>query len=141
MSEKTVREVQTPYVIEAKEAIGRDTIIVQEDGEPVAAVVPYQMYQHLLEQAGYKEVPRQEGSPEFERNRTAFYRLLPELLKEHKGEWIGIVNEQPSVFGLSSSAVLDLITEKYGRVPMYIQEIRETPRVYKVPSFKRITRL
>jgi hypothetical protein len=44
-----IREVQASYTIDINdEAIGRETIILQRDGKPVAAVVPYEEYQKLL---------------------------------------------------------------------------------------------
>ncbi|MBI3361588.1 MAG: type II toxin-antitoxin system Phd/YefM family antitoxin, partial [Chloroflexi bacterium] len=44
-----LREVQAPYTVNPDdEAIGRETILIRRNGEPVAAVVPYAEYQQLL---------------------------------------------------------------------------------------------
>ena len=131
MPNQTLREVSAPYLVNpADEALGRETIIVRRNGEPVAAVVPYAEYQHLLAlQLAPTPAP---ADPEFARNRAAFQRLLPELQREHRGEWVAIVNERVAAFGPSSSAVLEEVCERLGDVRMYVQEIRETPRVYRI---------
>jgi hypothetical protein len=140
MSDKNVREVHAPYVVDMKE-IRRETVIIHENNVPVAVMMPFGEYQQLLRQAKTEQIPEQKGNPAFERNRAAFKRMLPELLKDHEGEWVGMINEEPAVFGSSSRAVLNSIVEKYGDISVYIQEIRDTPRVYNIPSVKKITRL
>nr|MBI2904575.1 hypothetical protein [Chloroflexota bacterium] len=72
--------------------------------------------------------------PEFEKQYAAFQKLLPELLKEHRGDWVGIVNEQAAVFGATRSAALAEVCNRFGDVPMCIQEVREKPRIYKIES-------
>ncbi|MGQ0603676.1 MAG: DUF5678 domain-containing protein, partial [Anaerolineales bacterium] len=70
--------------------------------------------------------------PEFERNRAAFQRLLPELLREHHGEWVAIVDEQPVQFGPDFQSVIVPLRERFGQRSAYVQEISETPRVYRI---------
>lgn len=137
MSEKHVREVQTPYVVEPKEIKRRETVIIRENDVPVAVMMPYEEYQELLEQVKAEALPRK-GSPEFERQREAFKRLLPDLLQLHRGKWVAIVNEKPVVFGADRGEVRDQVREKFGIAPVYIQEVSETPRVYKIPHRKVI---
>jgi hypothetical protein len=141
-----IREVQAPYIVNLDdEAVGRETIILQRDGVPVAVVVPYDKYQQLLvfysiHTGGIKKVtstlaPEEKAEdPEFERNRRAFEQLLPELLKEHRGEWVGIVNEKAVVFGETSNAVVDDVYKRLGHVRMYVDEVLETPRTYYMDS-------
>jgi hypothetical protein len=71
-------------------------------------------------------------SPDFERERAAFRRLLPELLKAHRGEWVAIVNEQAVEFGPDFSSVILRVRERFGQRPVYVQEILEKPRGYKL---------
>ena len=132
MTTHGLREVNAPYTVNPDdEAIGRETVIIRRNGEPVAAVVPYAEYQKLLalETPLRARTPRP-IDPEFEKQWGAFERLLPELLAEHRGQWVGIMNEQAVVFGLTSSAVLAEISRRFGDVPMCIQEVREKPRMY-----------
>lgn len=131
-----IREVQTPYTINPNDQlIGRETIILQHDGQPIAAVVPYAEYQELLAQR--KDVAKLEpisNDPQFERERAAFQRLLPELLKEHRGEWVAIVDETPVQFGKDFKSVIVPVRERYGQRSVCVQEILETPRIYKIES-------
>ena len=134
MTRQTLREVNAPYTVDPDdESVGRETIIIRRNGEPVAAVVPYAEYQKLLALTELAPLPPQLPSdPQFEKQYAAFQRLLPELLKEHRGEWVGIVNEQASVFGQTSSAVLVEICKRFGDAPMCIQQVREQPRIYRM---------
>jgi hypothetical protein len=65
--------------------------------------------------------------------------LLPELLKTQRGQWVAIIDEKVAVVGPTSSAVLDEVIEKFGDVRMYIQEVLEKSRVYRI-SGPRIVR-
>ena len=141
-----IREVQAPYTVNLDdEAVERETIILQRDGVPVAAVVPYAVYREWLALEGAASpapaAPPAPASddPEFERNRAAFQRLLPELLKDHRGQWVGIVNEQAVVFGSTANAVLEELAETFGDVRIYIQQVLEKPRVYRMIS-RRVVR-
>ncbi len=138
-----IREVQAPYIVNLNDdAVGRETIILQRDGKPVAAVVPYAVYREWLAlEAAAPAVPPAPVSddPEFERNRAAFQRLLPELLKDHRGHWVGIVNEQAVVFGSTANSVLEELAETFGDVRIYIQQVLEKPRVYRMIS-RRVVR-
>ena len=46
MTEKSIKEVSAPYTVNVEdEAVGRETIIIRRNGEPVAVVVPFADYQ------------------------------------------------------------------------------------------------
>ena len=138
MAKKMIREVKTPYVVDpGDESIGRDTIIIQHDGEPVAVIVPYAEYKSWRTE----EKPLVgEMDPEFRKQWQAFQRLKPELLKKHKGQWVAIVDEQVVAVGSTSQAVLTDALERYGDVPMCIEEVLEQPRVYCI-SGPRVIRM
>jgi len=141
MNARTLREVNAPYTVNPDdEAIGRDTIIIHRDGKPVAVLVPYAEYQHwLAAKAASAPTPTVQDT-EFERNRAAFQRLLPELLKTHRGQWVAIVDEQPVQFGPDFKSVILPVRQKYGKRPVYVREILERPRVYKMLSPRIIRR-
>ena len=127
-----IREVQTPYIVKAgDEAIGKDTIFIKQDGEPIAVILPYAEYQqwqaYKVSGFAYSLEDR-----EFEQQWAVFQRLKPELLKTHPGKWVGIAHEQMAAVGDSANAVLENILDKYGDVPMYIQEVRADPRIYQM---------
>ena len=129
-----IREVQAPYLVNPEdEALGRETIFIRRDGEIVAAVVPYAEYQAMAGKPTPSPLP---VDPDFEKQWKAFQRLLPNLLGEHLGKWVGIVNERVAVIDDSSSAVLAEIVRRFGDVPMCIQEVTDPPRVYRFPSIR-----
>lgn len=138
MSTRPLREVNAPYTVDpADESIGRDTVIIRRNGEPVAAVIPFAEYQELLARRSSGVVP---SDPAFARNRAAFQRLLPELLREHRGEWVAIVDEKPVHFGPDFSSVITAVRERFGLRPAYVQEVLERPRIYKVDSPRVVRR-
>jgi len=166
MPEQILREVTTPYTVNPDdEAIGRETIIIRRDGEPVAAIVPlvasgqlaetvvaeangnllgaivppaeYAAYRAWKEQNAPKPVV---GGSLFERERAVFQKLLPDLLKTHSGQWVAIVDEQPVQFGPDFKSVILPVRQKYGKRPVYVREILEKRRVYKMLSPRVVRR-
>jgi hypothetical protein len=128
MSTHTLKEVSVPYTVNAEdEAIGRDTIVIRRNGEPVAVVIPFAEYQAMLAQP----LPGELG---FEQERAAFQRLLPELLQAHRGEWVAIVDGQPVEFGPDFSSVIAPVRRRFGQRPVYVHEISERARIYKISS-------
>jgi hypothetical protein len=132
MATHTLKEVSTPYTVSAEdEAVGRDTIVIRRNGEPVAVVIPFADYQALVAQPS--------SDLGFEQERAAFQRWLPELLKTHRGEWVAIVDGQPVEFGPDFSSVIVPVRQRFGQRPVYIREISEQARIYKISS-PRFTR-
>ena len=136
-----LREVNAPYTVNADdEAIGRETIIIRRNGEPVAAVVPYAEYQQWQTRGTLPRAHTPRAvDPEFEKQWAAFQRLLPELLKEHRGKWVGIVNEQAVAFGPTSSIVLEQVIMRFGDVPMCVSQVLDKPRIYHSPSVRVVS--
>ena len=134
MTMHTIKEVSVPYTVNAEdEAVGRDTIVIRRNGEPVAVVIPFAEYQALMAQ----HLP---GDLGFEQARAAFQRLLPELLLTHRGEWVAIVDGQPVEFGPDFSSVIVPVRQRFGQRPVYVHEISEQARIYKISSPRLIRR-
>ncbi len=132
---QTLKEVNAPYTINPDvESLAHEPLLIRRDGEAwVVMAMPYAEYQQWQAQ----KAPRpalETGDSEFESNRAAFQRLLPELLKEHRGEWVAIVDEQPVLFGPDFEGVVVPVREQFGQRSIYVQEILETPRVYYLGS-------
>jgi hypothetical protein len=128
LTTRTLREVSAPYTVNADdEAVGRDTIVIRCNGEPIAVVLPFVEYQALLAQPPSSDLG-------FEQERAAFQRLLPELLKTHRGEWIAIVDGQPVEFGPDFSSVIAPVRQRFGQRPVYVREIADQARIYKISS-------
>jgi len=140
MSEKTLREVQAPYVIDpADEAIGRDTIIIRRENRPIAVVVPYDEYQALTASKSHP-VSLPTSDPEFEKQWQAFQRLKPELLEKYEGKWVGIVKEQVAVIETSFDAVSRKIVAEFGNVAHCISQVTRKPRIAHMTTRRVIRR-
>jgi len=132
MAPRTIKEVNAPYIVDAEDkSIGRETIIIRHDGEPVAVIVPYADYTELIARQPGRPVETSSDESAFERERAAFRRLLPELINTHRGEWVAIVDEQAVEFGIDFSSVIRRVRERFGQRPVYVQEVLEKPRVIK----------
>ncbi len=138
MTPHTLKEVNAPYTVDAEdEAIGRETIIIRRNDEPIAVVLPFAEYQELLAR---QTLSPSSVDPIFERERVAFQRLLPELLVTHRGEWVAIVDERPVEFGPNFSSVIVRVRQRFGLRLVFVHEILEQPRVYKIPSPRIVRR-
>ena len=151
MTRQTLREVNAPYTVDPDdESVGRETIIIRKNGEPVAAIVPYAEYQEWLALKPQLASVRQPSEPpvyaplpvdpEFEKQWAAFQRLRPELLQKYPSQWVAIVNEQVGAVGPNFDAVAEAVYTKYGNVPRCIGQVREQQRVYHFPYRKVIRR-
>lgn len=138
MADRMLKEVNAPYTVNAEdEAVGRDTIVIRRNGEPIAVVLPFAEYEGLLAR---QSAQTSSSDPIFDRERAAFHRLLPELLKTHRGEWVAIVDEQPVEFGPDFSSVIVRVRQRFGQRPVYAHEILERPRTYKISSPRVVRR-
>lgn len=127
----TLREVGTPYTINPNdETLTREPLLIRRNGEEwVVLAMRYEEYQQWLTQKPTS--PKRET--DFERNRAAFKKLLPDLLNQHEGQWVAIVNEQAVAFAPGANQVLEKVAA-LGDVPLYIQEVRAQPRIFKMTS-------
>lgn len=73
---------------------------------------------------------------QFERERRAFFRLLPDLLKTHRGQYVAIHNEQ--VVG-SGPDRLKLALEVQGRVRsgVYVGHVIDEPEPVRRSGIRR----
>jgi hypothetical protein len=137
MTTHTLKDVSVPYTVNAEdEAIGRDTIVIRRNDQPIAVVLPYAEYEELLQRPAVGSVG---DNPIFERERAAFQRLLPDLLRTHRDEWVAIVDGQPVQFGPDFSSVIVPVRQRFGQRPIYVHKISEEPRLYTISS-PRVTR-
>jgi hypothetical protein len=68
----------------------------------------------------------------FERERVAFERMKPELLRTHRGKVVAIYQGQVVQVGTDIAETLDAVYNQFGYVPCYVQRVEETPHVYKI---------
>ncbi len=132
MAERILKQVNAPYVINAgDENAGRETVIIHRDGEPFLVLLPYAEYAALITRVS-AQPPETADSLTLERERRAYQRLLPGLLRTHPGEWVATVDEQAVEFGPDFATVIARVRQKYGQRPVYVQEILASPRLYKI---------
>lgn len=56
----------------------------------------------------------------FERERRAFYRLLPDLLGTHRGQYVAVHNERIADSGPDRLSVAQRVLEKVGPTDIYV---------------------
>lgn len=139
MRRVVLKEAHAPYTLAIEEeALSREPFILERDGEAVAAVIPiaeYQAFRAWRETRG-REQKRRKDLEAFKREQQAFERLKPELLQTHRGQWVAIYQGKVVEAGQDRSQVLDSVYDRLGYVPVYVQQVEQRPRVYKLPHRK-----
>jgi hypothetical protein len=75
----------------------------------------------------------------WQRERIAFYRMLPELLKTHRGRFVAVHDEQVVGSGDNVIDVAKRAHAQYGYVPIYVGFVSERPRpISRVSSPRNI---
>jgi hypothetical protein len=131
-----LRESHAPYTVTiGDEALSHEPLILERDGEPVAAVVPMAEYEAFCAWRDAEERARRRRPDleAFERERQAFERLKPELLRTHRGQWVAIYQGEMVEAGHDRSLVMDRVFGRLGYVQLYVQKVEEQPQVYRLP--------
>ncbi len=79
-------------------------------------------------------------SDKFERERAAFYRLLPELLKTHRGQVVAIHNEQVIAIGDERRPVIDEATRIAGHVDLFVETVADEWPVERIGTRRVVGR-
>jgi len=126
---------KTPTVesIVAEVRQNNEPVLLVEDDKPIAAIIPISDYQRFALWRENEELRRELGDEDFERERAAFLRLKPELLKTHHGLFVAVHNGQVVDSDANSIALALRITEKQID-PVYAQLVSEEPRIADLPS-------
>lgn len=129
----TIQETQTTYSIPIDEAtLAEGPIIVERQGQPVAVIITpaeYRAFREWRDAQAWQRKQLQRLEPE----RKAFQRLLPDLLKTHRGQFVAVHGGQVVDADADESALASRVIAR-GYDPVYIQEVREEPRIYELPS-------
>jgi len=127
---KEVREICAAGVDPAQ--LEREPIILERDGAPVGAVIGLndcRLY------CAWKEHRALEGlSAQFLEDRAAFQRMLPELLKTHKGKRVAVYKGQVVDSAENVGDLAERVYARLGYQEIYMDEVPEEPRVYRIPS-------
>lgn len=77
-------------------------------------------------------------SAKFQRERAAYFRLLPELLKTHLGKVVAIHDEKVIAVGEERRPVIDEATRIAGVVDMFVHCVEEVEPVERIPGFREV---
>ena len=131
----TLKETRTAYSLSLDKAdLTQGPLIVEHEGQPVAALVPIAEYRQF--EAWRKREASRPTEPDdaFERERAAFQRLKPELLKTHRGKFVAVVGEQVVDEDTDRVKLVLRVYDRFGYRPIYVQRVAEhLPRV-RLPS-------
>ena len=141
MKKMVLREAQAPYTLTVDEKTLHEPVLLERDGQPVAALVPIAEFEafRAWRQAQERHRHRQAQMEAFEREQAAFERMKPELLRTHRGKVVAIYQGQVVQVGTDIAETLDAVYDQFGYVPCYVQRVEETPPVYKFP-YRQVVR-
>ena len=132
-----IKEERAPYTIPvSEEDLSEGPVVLERDGEPVAALVPIEEYRQFVawREQWEKEARQRARMEAFERERAAFLRLKPQLLDTHRGLWVAIVGERVVDSDTDSRALARRVYARFGYVPAYIQLVSEEMPSVELPS-------
>lgn len=133
---KTVspKEAQATYSFALdKTDLAQGPLILEREGEPVAAIISIEDYRRLV--AGQDDDAwRREQLQRLEPNRSAFQRLLPELLKTHEGQFVAIHKGKVIDSDSDDRELAKRVMANLGDEPVYIQKVEEELPSFEVPS-------
>lgn len=111
----------------------REPIVLERDGIAVGAVISIEEYQaYLAWKNRAKET--EDFPPEWYVEKTAFERMLPELLKSYRGKWVAVFHGEVVDSDVKPGELMWRVEQKYGELPVYIDEVADPPHVYRIPS-------
>jgi len=72
----------------------------------------------------------------FQREKTAFEQLMPQLLKTHHGQYVVVRGETAVLFGMDKAELAKEAYDKWGYGVLYIGLVEEQPEVMHIPTPK-----
>ncbi len=111
-------------------------IFVEDEGQPVAVLMPIELFRAWQQQLQSQVLPSPRPAKPlsgFEREKAAFERIKPELMKQYAGRCVAVVGGQVVEVGEDKIEVIERVRERLGRVPMYVQRVSAHPRIYHFP--------
>ncbi len=133
MTTITINETQAVYAVPFNEAVLADgPVILERKGRRVAVIIRADEFQAFRMWQDSRSWPQKQLS-RLQAERAAFRRLLPELLKTHRGQFVAIQDGRVVNADTDESALARRVLVQ-GRKPVYIQEVRAEPRVYDLSS-------
>ena len=133
MKKLTLKETQAPYEVALDDT--SEVVILERNGEAVAAIVPIAEYQ-AFQSWRQAELRRQTQSDEeaaIEREHAAFEKMLPELLQKYEGRVVAIYQGEVVAVGDDEAVVWKQTRQRLGPLPIYVQTVEALPRIVNMP--------
>jgi len=131
----SLKEAQATYSLSLnKTDLTQGPVILEHEGEPVAAVVPIAEYREFEAWRERHIAPLPSPDDEWERDRQAFEVMRGELLKTHKGQFVAILNNQVVDADVEIGTLAKRVYARFGYRPIYMQKVTEQPRVARIFS-------
>jgi antitoxin (DNA-binding transcriptional repressor) of toxin-antitoxin stability system len=135
----TLKETRAPYTLALDDtSLGDEVVILEKDGQPVAALVPineYKAFQNWREGERHRRFQLAELDS-MEQEHAAFEQMQPELLKEHPGRVVAIYQGNVVAVGDDKMTLWAQVRQQLGPVPIYLQRVDRSPQIYKMPHRK-----
>ena len=131
----SLKEARATYSLSLnKTDLAQGPLILEHEGEPVAAVVPIAEYREFEAWRERHISPPLSSDDEWERARQAFERMRSELVKTHKGRFVAILNNQVVDTDSEMGTLARRVYARFGYRPIYMQKVTEHPRVARISS-------
>ena len=131
----SLKEAQAAYSLSLnKTELTQGPLILEHEGEPVAAVVPIAEYREFEAWRERHISPPVSPDDEWEQARRAFELMRSELLKTHKGRFVAVLNNQVIDTDAEIGALARRVYARFGYRPIYMQKVTEQPRVARIFS-------
>lgn len=140
MAMKTLilKETQAPYTLTLDEVtLAEGPVRVLRGEQTIGVLVPpdeYKLFRAWRERRQHRAQMRRAHDP-FEREVATFERMLPDLLQKYRDRVVALHNGQVVEVGALGESVAEVagrVYDRIGYVPVYVQQVEETPRVYRI---------
>src|SRR3972149_5207404 len=137
MTTIAIHETKALYAaLEDPEMLKQGPVFLEKDGQPTAVLLSVEEYRKLAGKTKSDDWVEKELAP-IRPEIDAYQKMLPELLKGHRGEWVAIHQGQVVSHDRSRTEVARFVVEKRYR-PVYIEKVQEAERVFAMPPLERI---
>jgi len=135
---KIIKETHAIYALPFDEnQLADHPVVLEHQGKPVAVVIApeeYQAYREWRDADAWRRAELDKLRPGHE----AFQRLLPELLRSHRDQFVAIHNGQVVGSDADNLALAQRVIARFGNEQVYIQKMCEQPRIFELPSPEEI---
>lgn len=146
MKTLALKEAQASYILTLDEVtLAEGPVRVLRGEQTIGVLVPPDEYEAFCawRETQARRKWEQSVHEQFEQEAAAFGRLLPELLQEYRGRVVAIHNGQVVEVGATGESVAEVagrVYDRIGYVPVYVQQVEETPRVYRITGPRLVQR-